>query len=115
MNVHLAHYRHVFTEQTLMRWSSPHFSDNEAGEELRQVVLRGIGKPLFEADLKFDRAQLLCTTRFFLRRLSRTLLLISRFGTSGEAESERFHIPVNTADWASPPKKARLPAKRVWA
>ena len=32
------HYRHVFDEATLMRYGSPHFSDKEAGDALREII-----------------------------------------------------------------------------
>jgi hypothetical protein len=65
MNVFLAHYRHVFTEQTLMRWPSPHFSDKEAGEELRKTVLDNLQAPWPGANLTFDRSHIICANEVF--------------------------------------------------
>ncbi len=65
MNVLLAHYRHVFDEQTLMKWTSPHFSPKEAGEELRTVVLPSLRNPVSQADLVFNRSHIICANEVF--------------------------------------------------
>ncbi|MCL5279436.1 MAG: hypothetical protein M1376_05980 [Planctomycetes bacterium] len=65
MNVLLAHYRHVFDEQTLMKWTSPHFSPKEAGEALRDTVLRSLHGPISQTNLVFNRSHIICANEVF--------------------------------------------------
>ena len=48
----------------LIRFGSPHFSDKEAGQKLREDLFRSVNL-IAEADLRFDRAQILCANEAF--------------------------------------------------
>lgn len=65
MQVVFSHFRHVFDEPALMRWTSPHFSDKEAGDELRQIVLGSAVAPSPTSRLVFDRSHMLCANEVF--------------------------------------------------
>ena len=65
VSVRYGHYRREFTEATMMRYGSPHFSKKEAGEWLRKDVLQAARDPVATGHLGFQRSQIVCGNEVF--------------------------------------------------
>jgi len=65
MEINFMHLKHIFEESSLMRYTSPHFSNSEAGSEIRNIVLKGLEKQHEFFGMEFLREQLLCANEVF--------------------------------------------------